>query len=178
MNFRLVRRYAQALFKLAANKQVLDEVETELTQVEQIFTEQKVKSFFENPSISMAVKKETIERLCGNVSSLVQNFLAYMIDKRRIDTLIAVIQAYRALVKQAGNILEVKVIAARPLSEQDSRQLTEQLALVTQKNIELKVGVDQRILGGLILQIGDKWIDNSVAGKLAELKSHMLSKSL
>lgn len=179
MNLRLVGRYAQALFKLAVNKQVLYEVEAELTQVEQVFAEPQVRSFFANPSVSMTVKKETIARLFADyVSSSVQNFLCYLIDKRRIDMLIAVIQAYRALVKQANHILEVRVTAASPLSEEDCQALIEQLAQVTEKNIELQVRVDRRILGGLILQIGDKWIDNSVAGKLAALKSQLLSKSL
>ena len=179
MNLRLVGRYAQALFKLAAKNQTLPELEAELTEVEQIFAEPTVRWFFENPSVSMSAKKVTIARLCGeNTSSLVQNFVCYLIDKRRVDTLLAVIEAYRALVKQANHVLEVRVIAARELSEQDRAALATQLAGVTQKKIELQVKVVPQILGGLILQIGDKRIDNSVAGKLAELKSQLLSKSL
>ena len=178
MNLRLVRRYARALYKLAAERQVLYEVEVELTQVEQVFTEQEVRAFFENPSVPVAVKKETIARLFGNlVSSSVLNALYYMIDKRRTDLLTEVIKAYRALVKQSGNILEVQIIAAKELSEQDSGQIILQLAEVTQKEIELQVRLDPRIMGGLIMQIGDKLIDNSVAGKLADLKSYMISKS-
>jgi F-type H+-transporting ATPase subunit delta len=178
MKMRLTRRYAQALFRLALRWQVLHEVEEELTLVEQVFTEEEVCSFFENPSVSTADKKATIMRLFGsNISSLVQNFLCHITDKRRTEILLAVVKAYRTLVKQASNILEVQIVTATPLAEQDREQLVIQLADMTGKEIELQSRIDPRILGGLIIQVGDKRIDNSVMAKLAKLKNHMMSKS-
>ena len=178
MKIRLVRRYAQALFRLALGWKVLYEVEAELILVEEVFAETKVRAFFENPSVSVAVKKETIARLFGDCASgLVQNFLCHMTDKRRTEILVEVIKAYRALVKQSNNIVEVQITTATPLAAQDSEQLMAQLANVTGKEIELVAHIDQRILGGLIIQIGDKRIDNSVVGKLTKLKNYMLTKS-
>lgn len=177
MKLRLARRYAQAIFRLAREWQNLHEVEAELTIVEGVFAEAEVRSFFSNPGVPAADKKETIARLFGDtVSGFVQNFLCHIIDKRRTAVLPEIIKSYRLLVKQAGNILEVQIITAMPLAEQDKEQLAAQLAHVTGKNIEVYLQVDQRILGGLIIQIGDRRIDNSVAAKLANLKRHMLNK--
>lgn len=177
MKLRLARRYAQAIFRLARQWQILHEVEEELTVVEQAFAEAEVRSFFSNPGVPAADKKETIVRLFGSsVSGFVQNFLCHITDKRRTAVLPEIIKAYRILVKQASNILEVQVITAMPLAEHDKAQLEIQLAQVTGKAIEVYPQVDQRILGGLIIQIGDKRIDNSVAAKLANLKRHMLNK--
>lgn len=178
MKMRLTRRYAQALFRLALKWHVLHEVGEELTMIEQVFAKAEVGSFFANPSVSTADKKETVIRLFGSqVSGLVQNFLCHMTDKRRTEVLPEVIKAYRTLVKQASNILEVRIVTVTPLAEQDREELVTQLAGITGKNIELEVRIDPRILGGLIIQVGDKRIDNSVTTKLAELRKHMLSNA-
>lgn len=177
MRVRLARRYAQALFRLARERQILHEVEEELMVVERVFAETEVCTFFGNPGVSTAQKKETIVRLFGACTSgFVQNFLCHITDKRRTNVLSEIIKAYRLLVKQASNILEVEVVTAIPLAEQDREQLAVQLASVTGKAIELHPRVEQRILGGLIIQIGDKRIDSSVVAKLANLKRHILSK--
>lgn len=179
MKVRLARRYAQALFRLAQERQILHEVEAELTVVERVFTEADTQIFFGNPGVPTTNKKETIGRLfAACVSSFVQNFLCHLIDKRRTDVLPEIINCYRALVKQASNILEVRIVTALPLAKQDREQLVAQLANVTGKNIELHPQVDSKILGGLILQIGDKRIDSSVVAKLASLKRHILTSCL
>lgn len=177
MKLRLARRYAQAMFRVAQERQILYEVQEELSLVEQVFAEPEVYSFFSNPGIPAAAKKETIVRLVGgNVSGLVQNFLCHLIDKRRTAVLPDIIKAYRKLVKQAYNILEVQVITASELAEQDQKNLVAQLANITGKTIEMYPQVDRRILGGLIIQIGDKRIDNSVVAKLANLRNFLLNK--
>ena len=178
MKARLAARYARALFRIAAERQILQEVAEELTVVEQIFSQPEVREFFSNPGIATASKTDTIGRLfMTGTSSFVQNFLYHMTDKRRTSILPDVIKVYRSLVKQASNILEVEVITAMPLAEPDKEQLAAQLAAVTEKTIELHAEVDSRILGGLIIQIGDKRIDNSVTAKLAAMKKHILEKS-
>lgn len=178
MKARLAARYARALFRIAAERQILHEVDEELTVVERIFSEPEVREFFENPGIAAASKTETIGRLFAtDISGFVQNFLYHMADKRRTNILPDILKVYRSLVKQASNILEVEVITAMPLAEPDKEQLAAQLAAVTEKTIQIHAKVDSRILGGLIIQIGDKRIDNSVTAKLAAMRKHILEKS-
>lgn len=177
MMVRLARRYARALFRLADTLQSLQETEEELTLVEQVFAQTEIHAFLSNPGVSTAVKKETIVRMFGtDVSGVVQNFLFHLADKRRTDVLSEIIKAYRILVRQASNILDVEVVTATLLEDQDKNELTAQLATMTGKAIELHERVDQRIIGGLIIQIGDKRIDNSVAARLGTMKDHMLQQ--
>lgn len=179
MKVRLAKRYAQALFQAAAEQQVVHQVEEELAIVEQIFAEPAVLVFFNNPGIASAGKKETIGRVFGPyLSDFTQNFLCHMTEKRRMNVLPEVIAAYRDLVKQAENIVTVEVVTATALAEQDRGALAVRLAEVTGKTIELSNSVDKRILGGLIIHIGDKRIDNSVRAKLEKMKNQLLSKSL
>ena len=178
MKVRLARRYAQALFRLAQGWQISHAVEEELVLVEQVLAEGEAQAFFENPSVSVVAKQKTIIRLFGNsISVLVQNFLCHVTDKRRIEFLPAIIKEYRTLVNQADNVVEVEITTVAPLAPPDCEQLLTQLIEVTGKKVQLKPRIDQHILGGVIIQIGDKRIDSSVAGKLADLKTHMLSKS-
>ncbi|HWR42047.1 ATP synthase F1 subunit delta [Sporomusa sp.] len=177
MKVRLARRYAQAFFRLAVEQKILYEAEKELSLIEQALAETEVHAFFANPGVATAAKKETIVRVFGPyVSDFVQNFLCHLIDKRRTDMLPEIIKAYRVLVKQASNILEVEIVTAIPLADLDREQLTAQLANVTGSAIELRSRVDHRILGGLIIQIGDKRIDNSVVAKLGNMKKHILQQ--
>lgn len=178
MKVRLARRYAQALFRLAQGWQVPHAIEEELVLVEQVFAEREARAFFENPSVSVVAKQKTIIRLFGNsVSVIVQNFLCHVTDKRRTELLPTIIKEYRTLVNQADNVVEVEITTVAPLAPPDCEQLLAQLIEVTGKKVELRPRIDQQILGGVIIQIGDKRIDNSVAGKLANLKTHMLNKS-
>lgn len=179
MKRQLVRRYAQALFRLAEERAVLYEVESELTLVEQVFAAPAVPVFFENPGVTAAVKKETIGRLFGKrISVLVHNFLCHVTDKRRSAVLLDIIAAYRLLVKQANQIAAVQVTTAMPLQPREHEQLLARLVQVTGKDIELEMVVEPRILGGIILRVGDKRIDSSIVGRLAAVKRHMLNKSL
>jgi F-type H+-transporting ATPase subunit delta len=179
MKVRLAKRYAQALFQAAAEQQAVHKVEDELAIIEQIFADPAVHGFFSNPGVASADKKDTIARVFGPYfSGFTQNFLCYMAEKRRTNVLPEVITAYRDLVKQAENIVTVEVVTATALAEQDQTALTARLAEVTGKTIELSNCVDKRILGGLIIHIGDKRIDNSVRAKLEKMKNQLLSKSL
>jgi F-type H+-transporting ATPase subunit delta len=177
MKVRLARRYAQAFFRLAVDQKILWEAEQELTLVEQALATTEVRMFFANPGVTTAAKKETTVHVFGSyVSEFVLNFLCHLIDKRRTDMLPEIIKAYRVLVKKTSNIVEVEIVTAIPLADEDREQLTAQLAAVTGNEIELNPRVDHRILGGLIIQIGDKRIDNSVVTKLANMKKHILQQ--
>lgn len=177
MKVRLARRYAQALFRLADTLQSIRETEGELLLVEQVFAQTEIAAFMSNPGVSASVKKETIVRVFGTeVSSVVQNFLCHLADKRRTDVLSEIIKAYRVLVRQASNILDVEVVTATVLADQDKLELAAQLAGITGKAIELHERVDLRIIGGLIIQIGDRRIDNSVAARLVTMKDQMLQQ--
>lgn len=177
MKARLAKRYAQAVFQAAAEQQNVPEVEAELAVVQQIFGEAAVQDFFDNPGVSTADKKAVISRTFSTyLSPFTQNFLCHMTEKRRINVLPDVINAYRDLVKESRNIVAVEVVTAAPLANEDQAELVTQLSVVTGKTIELSARVDKGILGGLIIQIGDKRIDNSVKAELTRMKNQMLSK--
>ena len=172
----LALRYAQALYELAAEQQALDSVEQQLVLVADTLSESgELGTLLYHPQVPVEAKKETIVQVFGEqLSTQVRNFLLLLIDKRRETALPAIIKEYRALANAARNITEAEVTTAMPLAEAELRALTAKLSAVTGKNVVLRTNIDQRIIGGVIVKIGDKLIDGSVVRQLKTLRTALL----
>lgn len=172
----LALRYAEALYELAAEKQALESVENELALVEETLAAYgELATLLYHPQVPLAAKKETVTRVFGpQVADYVRNFLLLLVDKRRETALPAIIREYRALANKARNIAEAEVTTAMPLGEGDKAALAAKLSAVTGKNVVLKTRIDERIVGGVVVKLGDKLIDGSVVRRLEALKAALL----
>jgi len=172
----LAMRYTEALYELAAEKQALDSVEKELAFVEEtLATYDELATLIYHPQMPLAAKKETVQRVFGpQVSEYVRNFLLLLVDKRRETALPAIIREYKVLANQARNIAEAEVTTAKPMAEGDRQALAAKLSAVTGKTVMLNTRVDERIVGGVVVKIGDKLIDGSVVRQLEALRTALL----
>ncbi|HMM20883.1 MAG TPA: F0F1 ATP synthase subunit delta [Selenomonadales bacterium] len=172
----LALRYAQAIYELAAEKQELETVEGQLAMVEEALAASgDLATLLFHPQVPIEAKKDTVVKIFGSdLAEYVRNFLFLIIDKRRESALPAIIREYRALANQARNIAEAEVTTALPLNEAETKSLATRLSSVSGKNVVLKTRIDSRILGGVIVKIGDKLIDGSVLRQLEALKSALL----
>lgn len=172
----LALRYAQAIYELAADKQALEAVEGQLMMVEEaLTTSSDFATLLFHPQVPIEAKKDTVSKVFGSdLTEYVRNFLFLIIDKRRESALLAIIREYRALANQARNIAEAEVTTAMPLREAEAKALASKLSAVSGKSVVLKTQVDSRILGGVIVKIGDKLIDGSVLRQLDALRSALL----
>ncbi len=173
----LAVKYAQAIFELAAEKQLLDQVEAELVMVEsQINTYSDLSTLIYHPRVLPQAKKDTISKIFGQETlDFVLKFLMLLVDKRRETILPAIIREYVKLANDARNIIEAQVTTAMPLGADQETALINKLGLVTGKKIVLKTQIDKAIIGGVIVKIGDKLIDGSVARQLETLKNTLLN---
>ena len=172
----LALRYAEALYEIAAEKEALDGVEKELDIVEETLAEYgELATLLYHPQVPLAAKKETVVRVFGpQVADYVRNFLLLLVDKRRETALPAIIKVYRQLANKARNIAEAEVTTAMPLAEGDRQALAAKLSAVTGKTVVLNTRVDESIVGGVVVKIGDKLIDGSVVRQLETLKAALL----
>ena len=173
-------KYAQAIYELAAEHDTLDKVEQELGLVENtIASHDDLATLIYHPRVSAVAKKETLTKLFGvDVADFVHKFLLLLVDKRRETALPAIIREYKNLANETRNIAEAEVTTAVELSETERQALSVKLSKVTGKNIVLKTRLDERILGGVIVKIGDKLIDGSVVRQLQMLKTALLTTEL
>jgi F-type H+-transporting ATPase subunit delta len=172
----LALKYAQAIYELATEKDALAVVETQLQTIETtIAANPDLAMLLYHPQVPAQAKKDTLVAVFGaDLPEFVRNFLLLLVDKRREAALPVIIREYMNLANEARNIAAVEVITAMPLSKEQHQALAAKLSAVTKKNVVLQTRVDGRILGGVVVKIGDKLIDGSVARQLKTMQTALL----
>lgn len=172
----LALRYAEAIYELSAEKNMLDQVEMELGLVEStINAHSELSTLIYHPRVLAQAKKETITKIFKlDVADFVLKFLMLLVDKRRETILPAIIREYVKLANVARNIVEAEVTTAMPLDSNQQDALIAKLGIVTGKTIVLKTHINKAIIGGVVVKIGDKLIDGSIARQLETLKNALL----
>lgn len=172
----LALKYAQALFELAQENNMLDEVRQELAMVNETVAQYPdLGKLMYHPLVPAAVKKDTVQKIfAASVNVYVLHFLLLLVDKRRENYLSAIYHTFLDLLNAARNIMTAKAVAAMPLSDAQVQALRDKLSAVTGRNIHLEVSVDPRLIGGVMVQLGDKLIDGSVRRRLRTLEQALL----
>ena len=165
-NTRVASRYAKSLLDLAVERGQLEQVYNDMLYLQQL---NKVSKEFLNLLRSPVVKADTkIKAInavtAGKISELTIAFTTLLINKTREADLLEVITSFIQQYKQYKNINTVKLTTAVPVSDAVKSQLIEQVKRTSGlQNIELQTAVDPNIIGGFVLQSGDKLIDASIA---------------
>ncbi|KAJ3332922.1 ATP synthase subunit O, mitochondrial [Blyttiomyces sp. JEL0837] len=169
-------RYATALYSAATRRNVLDTVEKELQRIKAVVDKDPaLQSFLETPVVDRAAKKQGIAAMLqnGKYSEVTTNFFDLLAENGRLDQTNKVIASFNVLMTAHRGEVSVTITSAKELDAKTSRSLRDILqksALIekTQKLV-LSSKVDPNILGGLIIEVGDKTIDLSVSSKVAKL---------
>ncbi|MFZ5641406.1 MAG: F0F1 ATP synthase subunit delta [Bacillota bacterium] len=172
----VARRYAQAFFAIAREKNQLDQLEKELQQVvETINSNSELKILMNHQLVDPRDKKAMVnEVFSGALSETTVNFLNFVIDKYRITYLQEIYEAFVVYANEARNIADAQVRSAAALSDEDLKALEQRLVKVTGKNIRLSNEVDPSLIGGVVVRIGDKVIDGSLFRRLGRLKENLM----
>jgi len=181
MNNRSVsRRYAQALLMIAFEKNALDQYEQELKAFAGILqSEPKLKMVMDNPKVMPEEKKKLLEQVIqGKVCTMVRNFLFLIVDKKRENYFLDIIAEFSNYADEARNIVDAEVRSVVALTEKDFRDLEAKLAKATGKQVRLKSVIDPKLIGGLVVRIGDTVIDGSVTKRLSLLRKALQQTQL
>lgn len=168
----LDRRYALALYEACVE---VDNVEIVLQQLKEIVDEMDSNKDFmkiiENPQISKFHKKRIFKELFEDtIETELLNFLLLTIEKDRILFLKEKYYQFKNIYLEANNIMIAEVKTAIPLSIEERNTLKRVLEKKYNKNIVLKEKVDESIIGGIIVRVGNEIIDGSVKDRLAKFK--------
>lgn len=172
----VARRYAQAFFAIAREKNLIDQLEQELQQVvEAIGSNSELKILMNHQLVAPQDKKDLVEKVfSGSVSDITINFLDFVIDKYRITYLQEIYEAFVGYANEARNIADAQVRSAAALSDAEIKAIEENLVKATGKNIRLSNEVDPNLIGGVVVRIGDKVIDGSLFRRLGRLKETLM----
>lgn len=173
MGVRIVAdKYSEAMLELAQESNTLAQLEEELTYVQDVMKEQpELTMVLTHPVMENHVKIELIDKIFSQaISTMALNFMKVMIQRNRASYIQEAIQGFITKARELRNIVEADVFVTEPLSEAAKEKLLAKLQSTLQKEVILNVTMHPHIMGGMIIQIGDKRIDASVARRLEELE--------
>lgn len=173
----LDKRYALALYEIAQEQNKVIEFIDDLREASRIINSNKeFKEILENPNISKRRKKEIIKEIFGGQTfEAIVSFLCVLVDKGRILYLEEKIRQMELIYLERHDILEAKVTSVIPLTDQEFSKLHEKLEKKYGKKVILEKEIDESIIGGLFVRVGNEVIDGTVAGKYKEIKNIMMN---
>jgi F-type H+-transporting ATPase subunit delta len=172
----LAERYAAALFELADERRMLDEVASDLRQLRAMLAASPdLARLVRSPILTRGEQGKGIAALVerAGFTPLVRDFLAVVAKNRRLFAVPAMIDAYLAELAERRGEVTAEVTAALALSESQSALLSEQLRRSVGRRVSLEVKVDAGLIGGLIVKLGSRMIDGSIKSKLQRLQLAM-----
>lgn len=170
-------RYAHALFEIAQREGKLGQFSDELQLVaEAAGKTEKMKKVFHHPKLSADDKKQVFqEAFRESVHPQVLNLLYLLVDNKRENLIAEVADNYRQLANEAQGVAEAVVFSVKPLSENEKMAIAETFAKrAGKKELLIENVVDEGIIGGLKVHIGDTVFDASVANQLNRIQQRMI----
>ena len=176
---RLAKIYAEALFVTAQKENAVDAAGEELNAfVTGVLDKSpEIEPFLSSPAIGKKIKAAVLdEALPGRASDLFRGLFATLAKNGRLELIRGITAAYRQMLDERAGRVRVKVTAAANLSDAQQSALTAMLSDLLKQQPVLDVRVDPDILGGMIVQVGDRVIDTSVRTRLLTLRTLLLDK--
>lgn len=176
-NSRVAQRYAEAILDAVPEGMDVGTVLGDLGDIQSsIVASHELRLFFESPIISQKKKAEAVTALFEQrVSAYVLSVLQLLVDKKREDLVLLIIDAVFDLRRQREGILRTAVRSATTVGEDQRTKLMEALAGVSGKRIEAEYEEDAALMGGLQIRLGDTVYDGSVQHQLNRLRARLIS---
>jgi F-type H+-transporting ATPase subunit delta len=175
----IAQRYSEALFGLAKDGNLVEPVTNELDRfVDMLARNSDLADFYNSPVVDRDEKiKLLVSVLDGRLHELTLNFIVLLVRKRRenIVTIVAR-QMHQLLDRQAGRAVAA-IATPLPLEHSQLQELAQRLGAVYDATVIPETKISPELLGGLVVQVGDRYVDASVSGKLEELRRHLLESA-
>lgn len=164
-------RYAKATLDLAQENKALDVLEKDMRSIAQTISESKeLAEFLNSPVINSSDKKNVLSEIFKDSSQITIGLINTLADNKRIGLLHGVAQKYIILNEDLKGQGVAFVTTAIPLTVDLEKKILQKVVDLTGKKVEVKNTVDEKLLGGFILRVGDLQYDASIASKLSNLK--------
>jgi F-type H+-transporting ATPase subunit delta len=171
------KRYAEAAYLIAREDGMEDAWSEGLRALGVLFGDPLAQTMFENTRVPGAEKLQLIEKSLEGADPLVVNLARILLRRNRTALGSQIAEAFQELVDEAKGIAHATVTSAVPLSEDDLRSVESRLRELTGGDVVVETEVDESILGGMVVRIGDRLIDGSTKSKLQALKRQLAGAS-
>jgi len=163
----IARRYACALFELS---QEGVDLSNELSTLAVIAENDDAKAFMINTQVSAQNRSEILCGIANAKSAETERLVTLLCQRNKASLLPQINETFQQMLREANATVMIDVTVAVEISGALKTQLEKVVSQGIGKNVELNVKTDRSIVGGLILNIGDRQIDHSVRGRLDGLR--------
>lgn len=172
----VAKRYALALFQIAKEQNLLEQVEEELRVVKEVFTyNADLQAVLKSPNLEVVNKKEILSEAFASMNQYLLNTLMMLVDRHREAEIVAVADDFIRLANEERGIAEAEVYTTRPLTDAEREAFSTSFAAkVGKQSLRIENIVDTNLLGGVRLRIGNRIYDGSLRGKLERLERKLL----
>jgi ATP synthase F1 delta subunit len=170
----IARVYAESLFEVAREHDKLDSIRDQLGEFAEVVAENRdMQVFLFSPYFSSAEKRDGIARAVSGAEEELVNFLELLAEKHRMPAIFRIRRRYDELWTKANRRLEVRLVSAVELDPKVVERVGAEIERQTDRKIDLESEVDDRVLGGLVLRVGNMVLDASLRSKLERLRKEV-----
>ena len=170
-------RYSLALYELAAESNLLSQVEENSTALLNLISNNKdFANLIKDPTISSDILINVINKISEsfNLENLFRNFLSFLITKRRFFYLEKILTNFSEICSKKRGEIKAEIKSAKKLTQDEIRKITDELSNNFKSKIKLNYLHDQSLIGGLVVQVGSTMIDTSIKNKLQQIENTMI----
>jgi F-type H+-transporting ATPase subunit delta len=166
--------YARSLFEVADETDLLDTIRDQLAQfTDALRGDRQLSIFLFSPYFSAEEKKAGLERAITGAEPAFINFLEALVERHRMPAIFRIRADYEQLWEERNRLLPVQVTSAVALDEQTVNSIGERIGEQTGRTIELSSQVDEGIIGGIVLRVGNVILDASIRNRLEQLRKEV-----
>ena len=177
-DFRVASRYARSVFNLAIELKKVDKVYADMLLLDQVCKDNRgLVTLLKNPIVRYDFKLRVLHRVFEkHVDELTIRFFNLICRKNRSSILPSVSGVFVQLFHDYKGIVKADISSAVKLSAAIQKDFENIVAKATGKKVELESTVDESLLGGYVLKVGDNQVDNSLKSKLNNLRRELKSR--
>ena len=168
------RRYAEALYQIAVSEKAVDDFAVSLQNLRQALGGDVLRAL-RNPGIPVRARRAAIDAATAGEPKAIRSLLDLLLDRERVELFPQIATAYADLVERRAGIVKGRITTATPLSASDREALIGRLERSSGKKIRATFAVDEALIGGAKVQVGDRLIDSSLKAQLDELRRELAS---
>jgi len=167
------RRYAEAAFEIGKADGTLEVWERDLTTLRTALDDDGLRHLVEHPAVAFTDKERVLRRVVSGVAEEPMRLALLMIRRGRPGAIDAMVDRFGELVRRERGISLAEVRTAQALDETQRAAIEERLTQLTGDRIEMREVVDEALIGGVSVRIGDRLYDASVRSRLERLRARL-----
>ena len=167
------KRYGQAIFELAQEQDVVEQWGQDMTLVSEAFRDGEFTALLKHAGISAEDKRRASDAVLGDAQPMVRNMVNLLVARGLVDAIHEACQEFAELQDRLQGRQRVEVTTAVALEPAEVERITEFVAGLIGREVVVTPRVDEEILGGLVIQIGDRLLDGSARARLNGLREQL-----